>query len=39
MLPHAPEGEAMKFLENPFQTAGVGFALTFVLVIVWLALR
>ncbi len=29
----------MKFLENPFQTTGVGFALTIVLVIVWLALR
>ncbi len=29
----------MKFLENPFQTAGAGFALTIVLVIVWLAIR
>ncbi len=29
----------MKFLENPFQTAGVGFALTVVLVIFWLAIR
>ena len=39
MPPHATEGEAMKFLENPFQTAGVGFALTVVLVSIWLALR
>lgn len=29
----------MKFLEDPFQTAGVGFALTIVLVIFWLAIR
>ncbi len=29
----------MKFLENPFQTAGAGFALTVVLVIFWLAIR
>ncbi len=28
----------MKFLENPFQTAGVGVALTIVLVIFWLAI-
>jgi hypothetical protein len=29
----------MKFLENPFQTAGAGFALTIVLIIAWLAMR
>lgn len=29
----------MKFLEDPFQTAGVGFALTIVLVVFWLAIR
>jgi hypothetical protein len=29
----------MKFLENPYQTMGAGFALTVILVILFLAVR
>lgn len=29
----------MKFLESPYQTIGVGFALTVVLVVFWLMIR
>jgi len=29
----------MKFLEDPYQTMGAGFALTVVLVIFWLMVR